>query len=348
MKKHILAFAALACSAAMLCGCTIDVNQLAGDSDGTTLEVSSAQNSSNEHSDVFYTTSESSEAPSVAEESSQPESEAPTSSRAFDETRYESKYITGAAEVALTADALYGSEEVASLKSGDKVSVLRSVTEYTFVYSSSLEKFGYVRTEYLTESADEVTIGNLYYIKESPSYMYKDAQRTQTASTLMQNDVVTVLAKRAGGIWRVADVKGAVGYIDSESLSDKKIRTETSSKSSKPSKPESKNESKTQSRSEPSSKAESSSKIEETVSGLYTGTGEPPEEYTRYVVDVDVGYLSLRDRPSADKSRVIGKLYYEDIVYMVDASGEFWYVYAPGLGMYGYVTGDPDYLYPEY
>ena len=61
-----------------------------------------------------------------------------------------------------------------------------------------------------------------------------------------------------------------------------------------------------------------------------------------------MGYLSLRDAPNAEKSKTIGELYYEERVYVIDSSGDFWYVYAPSLGMYGYVTGDASYLYPEY
>ena len=110
--------------------------------------------------------------------------------------------------------------------------------------------------------------------------------------------------------------------------------------------------SKAQSSKAESSKAESSSseissEEEEIVSGKYSGAGEAPESYTEYIVDVDLGYLALRAAPS-EKGKKIGELYYEEYIYIIDFDGDYWYAYAPSLGMYGYVTGNSEYMHPAY
>lgn len=333
-----------------MCSCSVDVNELASSSSS---DVSSAADTDSEPiSDVFYSSEEDTE--SAIEIESKVESEQPV---AFDESKYPAKYVSGSAEITLTADALYGSKEVGTLKSGEKVSVVNSdVTEYCFVYSASIEKFGYVRTVLLADSPEETTIGETKYIKPLTTIIYSDESMTAEKYTAVQNDIVTVIVKFNSGVCRIADKNGEIGYISADELSDKKIKETPSSKAASSKQSKKKNQSSTVSSevsstvsSEVSSAPESSgvSSKEETVSGLYTGKGEPPENYTVYIVDVDVGYLSLRDVPSADKSKVIGELYYEDKVYILDTSGEFWYAYSPALGMYGYVTGNSDYLYPE-
>ena len=58
-----------------------------------------------------------------------------------------------------------------------------------------------------------------------------------------------------------------------------------------------------------------------------------------YSVHVDSGYLALRTAKAYDYSNEIGKLYTGDQVQVTDASDSvYWYVYAPGLGKYGYVN----------
>jgi hypothetical protein len=58
-----------------------------------------------------------------------------------------------------------------------------------------------------------------------------------------------------------------------------------------------------------------------------------------YSVHVDSGYLALRTAKAYDYSNEIGKLYTGDQVQVTDTSDSvYWYVYAPGLGKYGYVN----------
>jgi len=71
-----------------------------------------------------------------------------------------------------------------------------------------------------------------------------------------------------------------------------------------------------------------------------------------YRVHVQTGYLALRTAKAYDYSNEIGKLYTGETVQVTDASdSDYWYVYAPTLGRYGYVNcdyleavyDDPDY-----
>ncbi len=351
MSDRIIAAALCVVSALALSSCSVNVNEIVSSKpESKTSSVSTAADTDT-HTDVFYT----SDTDSASDTDTQTDTQTASEADAFDESKYLTMFVSGAAEIPLTADALYGSEEVGSLKSGDRVSVVRrDVMEYTFVYSHTLEKFGYVGTQYLADYLEETTIGEVWYVKPAKAQLYSDASLMEVLENVSMNDMLTVLVKRTDGKWRVCDKQGSVGYIDKGLLSEKKVKAESSSKSG--SKSESKASSKTESKSESENESSAKSKTESrasslaassrTVSGSYTGKGEPPESYTEYIVDVDVGYLSLRDVPSADESELLGKLYYEDTVYVIDTTGGYWYVYSPTLGMYGYVTGDPDYLYP--
>ena len=60
-----------------------------------------------------------------------------------------------------------------------------------------------------------------------------------------------------------------------------------------------------------------------------------------YTVRVDSGYLALRNAKAFDYNNEIGKLYTGEVVQAVDVSdGQYWWVYAPSLGKYGYVNKD--------
>lgn len=356
MKEKRAAVAAAVCiMAVLLGGCTVDVNSLAN--------VSSAQSSVSSDTDsetrsAFYKNDTDSAADTSKTSDTDTSSDTDTqTASAFDESKYLPMFVSGAAKIQLYSDALYGSDIVGELNCGDRVSVVRrDVMEYCFVYSADLSAFGYVRKENLADYLEETTIGDVFYVKPASAQVYSDIAFTESLETVSMNDMLTVIVKRADGKWRVADKEGKIGYIDKSLLSEKRVKNE-SSKAESSKKTSSKAES-----SKAISKAESSKIVssreasravssaassEETVSGLYTGTGQPPEEYETYIIDVDVGYLSLRAKPSAD-SKTIGELYLDERVYAIDTSGDYWYIYSPKLGKYGYVTGDLNYLYPEY
>ncbi len=75
---------------------------------------------------------------------------------------------------------------------------------------------------------------------------------------------------------------------------------------------------------------------------LWNGNSSP--SYPTRTVRVSKGYLALRSAKAYDPSNEIGRLYTGDIVEVRDSSDrQYWYVYAPTLGRYGYVN--KDYLY---
>lgn len=66
--------------------------------------------------------------------------------------------------------------------------------------------------------------------------------------------------------------------------------------------------------------------------------------HTAWTVRVDSGYLALRTAKAYEYENEIGKLYTGDQVYVYDNSDDqYWYVYAPDCGKFGYVNCD--YLY---
>lgn len=68
-----------------------------------------------------------------------------------------------------------------------------------------------------------------------------------------------------------------------------------------------------------------------------------PEEVC-LTVNVPSGYLALRTECTYDYENEIGQLWNGDIVYVdaaaVRSGSQYWYVYAPGIGMSGYVNAD--------
>lgn len=66
--------------------------------------------------------------------------------------------------------------------------------------------------------------------------------------------------------------------------------------------------------------------------------------YSEWSVRVSKGYLALRTEKEYDSSNEIGELYTGDTVQVIDATdSDYWYVYSPKHGKYGYVN--KDYLY---
>ena len=78
-------------------------------------------------------------------------------------------------------------------------------------------------------------------------------------------------------------------------------------------------------------------------------TNHGNSEYTVWTVSVSQGYLALRSSPARDNdANVIGKLYSGNQVYVyifsyINFSDQYWYVYAPSLGQWGYV--DSNYIW---
>lgn len=68
---------------------------------------------------------------------------------------------------------------------------------------------------------------------------------------------------------------------------------------------------------------------------------ELPESQNYWTVSVEEGYLALRTEKAYDSRNEIGELYSGDVVEVKgNRDKTYWYVYAPGLGKFGYVNKD--------
>lgn len=354
----------------ILSGCEINVNEIVSNS-------SQSENSST----AFYESSVPPEENTdtdvdVPDTDTQTDTEEPEVSQlSFDTSEYQTMYVSGAATVSVVEDAKGNGSVIGMLSYGDSVSLIKNVVadrndtenSMSFIYSETLSNFGYIKSSNLVEFSDEISSGQVYYVTVDNSDLYVDQSGSAVLATLKKNDMVTVIAKMSSGYWRASDKTGEIGYISSGLLSEEKIeKKNTSSKTSKntsskesSSKTESKSESKVESQTESqveiravsTDTEETSSKTEsENEPSVYTGVGDPPTSgYTLYIVDVDIDYLALRSKASSNPDSIIGELYYGTYVDVIDTSGDYWYIYAPSLGMYGFVSGNSDYLvYAEY
>ena len=72
---------------------------------------------------------------------------------------------------------------------------------------------------------------------------------------------------------------------------------------------------------------------------IYKNVTPEPAPGSYSTVKVASGYLALRSGKAYDYRNEIGKLYTGDSVQVINKeSGDYWYVYAPKLGAYGYVN----------
>ena len=256
-----------------------------------------------------------------------------------DETCYGEVMYVKPAQAALYKDEML-SEKVLEVSQNDMITVIVKGKNGVWRVTDKNGTAGYIDHNLLSDKKVKVTSSSS---KSSSKSSGKSSSKNSSSSSSKSSEKSSSKAASSST------------SASSEAQSSSAVSSEESSKpsSAEESKEESKASSKDES-SKASSKSDSSEKssdpdTEETVSALFTGKGEAPtDNYTVYIVDVDEGYLSLRNAPSQTKSKVIGELYYQEEVYVIDTNGDYWYVYAPNSGMYGYVTGNPDYLYPEY
>lgn len=227
-------------------------------------------------------------------------------------------YVTGVADtIKVRADATANGKVLTKLENGNTVTVEdKNSDPYWKIYIEAEEITGYIDRHYLTTEAAAVTDPTTYYVVNTPAYLsvvdstssdYKELERMNNGSTL------TVLAKPAGDFWYVyANGSKIYGYVLSSYLS---TTAPTPSPSAAP------------------AQTNSSQRV--------FGAGSPPSSYQGvYTTSVAKGYLALRNAKSFDSSNELGELYNGDQVYAIDTSETYWYVYAPSLGMYGYVNSD--------
>ena len=203
-----------------------------------------------------------------------------------------------------TAKAYDYNNEIGKLYTGDVVQVSDwSDPQYWWVYAPSLGKSGYVNKDYLVGSIPS----------SSPSSY--DTYTVSVASGY--------LALRTAKAYDYANEIGALYSGDTVQVTDKSDGTYWYVY------------------------APSLGKYGYVNRNYLIGAGSyttPTPSYPTYTVRVASGYLALRTAKAYDYANEIGKLYTGDTVQVVDfSSGGYWYVYAPTLGLYGYVN--KDYLY---
>ena len=275
--------------------------------------------------------------------------------------------------LALRNDTAYdASNEIGKLYTGDTVELCDMTTSaYWFVYSSKLDKYGYVNKDYLTAvSSTPIVSSGDYTVSVSSGYLALRNAKAFDASNeigkLYSGDTVEVSDSSDSTYWYVYSAKlGKYGYVNKNYLyngtsgvKETRIVSVTSGYLALR-----------------NQKAfDASNEIGKLYTGdtvqlldtsdstywyvyspkydkngyvnrnyLVTDTSSPAPVVTK-TVRVTSGYLALRNDTAYDASNEIGKLYTGDTVTVIDSSGStYWYVYSPKLDRNGYVN--KNYLY---
>lgn len=232
-------------------------------------------------------------------------------------------YVTGCKEVMkVREEEDKESKVLAKLDNGEKVSLIeKSEGNYWKVYIEAEDIIGYIDYHYLTNQSNAVT---------DPVTRYVNVQKDNTLPILSTPDTdgsalgmaergeeVIVLAKPNDTYAYIyAAEERAYGYVECSKLSDEKPKDETK---------------------EDTKKADSASQTTTEI----LGAGSPPADYQGiYYVKVASGYLALRNAKAFDASNEIGKMYNGDYVQAIRTNEQYWYVYSPSLGAYGYTNSD--------
>lgn len=240
-------------------------------------------------------------------------------------------YVTGCKDVMKVRE----TEEkdgkvVAKLDNGEKVSLVEKGDDrYWKVYVEAEDVTGYIDYHYLTNKSDAVM---------EPATKYVNVGKDETLTILSTPDTeavslgvaesgeeVTVLAMSGDQYSYIyAPGKSAFGYVESSKLSDEKTEIK-----------------------EEDAAATANTQQAPQKTGDLLGPGNPPANYQGvYYINVSKGYLALRNAKAFDASNEIGKMYNGDYVYALRTNEQYWYVYSPSLGSYGYTNSD--YLVSSY
>lgn len=273
-----------------------------GDRDASTREVETVEEPS---------TQETAQTVQETEPLEKETTEEPTETAVISQVPY---YVTGVADTIKLRESVDGNSAVLTkLVNGDSVLLVdTSDTQYWKVLVSDEDLYGYIDCHYLTDEAAAVTAPETYYVANTPAYLsvldVPQATGYTELGRLDNGDTVTVLSKLAGNFWYVySGTLGQYGYVLNTYLST----TEPVSATPTP-----------------------------TATVKVFGVGTAPASYLGvYYVHVNTGYLALRNAMAFDTSNELGKMYNGDFVYAIEATaGDYWYVYSPSLGMYGYTN----------
>ena len=211
------------------------------------------------------------------------------------------------------AKAYNSANEIGKLYTGDTVEVMdHSGSTYWYVYSSKLNKSGYVNKDYLEgtvpsdsnsgSTAPATVSGTPMTVKVSSGYLALRNAKAYDSSNeigkLYNGETVYVQDSSSSTYWYVYSTKlNKYGYVNKDYLAG-------------------------------SAPAPAPAPV------------TPPSSYTEYTARVSDGYLALRSAQAFDSSNEIGKLYTGDSFYVTQTNGQYWYGYSPKLNKYGYVNRD--------
>ena len=267
--------------------------------------------------------------------------------------------------LALRNDTAYdASNEIGKLYTGDTVELCDMTTSaYWFVYSSKLDKYGYVNKDYLTAvSSTPIVSSGDYTVSVSSGYLALRNAKAFDASNeigkLYSGDTVQVQDTSDSTYWYVyASRLKKSGYVNRRYLANSSSERYVSVKSGYLALRNAK-----------------AFKSSNEVAELYTGDkvqiadasdstywlvyvpglgkgGYVNKDYlvknkdntasavVTKTVKVKSGYLALRNAKAYDDANEIGQLNNGDTVQVQDSSGStYWYVYSSRLGKSGYVN----------
>ena len=293
---------------------------------------------------------EASEGKSEPTQKSSVKSESETSSAEKEKEKEEEKekpisdvsyYVTGVeGDIRLRESEEPTSAAVGRLVNGDEVKILNdSDPVYWKVVDEKNDLSGFIDRHYITDEKDAVVAPRLMYISgadsDVPVVESADAGAAEIGK-LKVGDPVKVIAENDGPLRLVyTDTLKSFGYVPVKYLSGvmptatpiptptaTPVPTATPTATPTPAPTETPTPSPTQSPTEP------------------IGPGAAPSSYSVYTAAVDSGYLALRNAKARDVSNEIGQVQSGEQVYVVSSDGEYWYVYVPALGSYGYVNSN--------
>lgn len=224
-------------------------------------------------------------------------------------------YVTGVSnQIKVRSDVDTSSVVLTKLENNDMVKLLdNSDAVYWKVRVEDEQIEGYIDSRFLTDEQSAVISPRDMYVSGVPAYLTLASTNGADYTELgraYNGDTVTVLAEPDGNLWYVyIESLRSYGYVLKDYLSNEKP-TPTPAPTPTPT-PAPRN----------------------TAPAAITN-------YYMYVTGVDY-YLALRSEKAYSASNEIGKLYNGEAVQVLnDTTGTYWYVYAPSLGMYGYVNSD--------
>ena len=267
-----------------------------------------------------------------------------------------------------SAPSFSASNEIGKLYTGETVEVEDYDGQDWWVYSSKLNRSGYVNSDYLVYSGGESYSGTAYNVSLSIGYLALRSAKVMSSSNeigrLYNGDTVYVQDSSDGTYWYVYSPKlGLYGYVNKKYLAGAGSSSSqdwgTSYTVSVPSSYLALRTAKAFDASNEIGKLWTGDtvKVQDTSDSTYWWVYAPKLGKSGYVnrnylagatktmtVKVQTGYLALRNAKGYYESNEIGCLYTGDTVNVMDQSdGTYWWVYSPKLNKSGYVN--KNYLY---